>query len=336
MKRAGPILLVLLIVGAIAGRDSLLPRLGPWLAAIGFAPTPTVYLGYVEGETTLIAAPVAGRLAARDVARGESIRAGKTLFVIDTTQADAEIMRAEAQLREAEARLENFRTGRRSDEQDVVRAQRREAEAGLLLAESELTREIALVARGAATTARLDQARAAVAQLKARTESLAAQERVGELGGRDQEIAMAAAQLTQMQASLRQARARRDDLTPTAPHDAIVENTFFNVGEHVPAGAPIVALLSPGEVKLRFFVPEPHLAFVTPGGPVRFTCDGCAGEHHATISYVSPRPEFTPPVIYSESARSKLVYLVEATLAATETLRPGLPVRVERLDRGGQ
>ncbi|MBL8701411.1 MAG: HlyD family efflux transporter periplasmic adaptor subunit [Alphaproteobacteria bacterium] len=334
MKRVRLIALVLIAATAIASRGVWQPWIDARLAVLGFGPPSPVYLGYVEGETTLVAAPVAGRLTVRGVERGDSVRAGTTLFIVDTAQADAEIRRTEAAVHEAEARLANLLSGRRAAEQDVIRAQRKEVEAGLALAETELAREIALAARGAATTARLDQARAAAAQLRARSESLAAQERVGELGGRDQEIAMADAQVMQMQATLAQARARRDDLMPRAPQDALVENTFFNVGEHVPAGAPVVSLLAPDRVKLRFFVPEAHLALVAPGRSVRFACDSCPATLRATISYVSPRPEFTPPVIYSESARSKLVFLVEARLAAdVAALRPGLPVRVEPLDR---
>jgi HlyD family secretion protein len=67
------------------------------------------------------------------------------------------------------------------------------------------------------------------------------------------------------------------------------------------------------------------------GRPVSFTCDGCPADLTATIIYVSPRAEFTPPVIYSQTARTKLVFLIEArpqSVPAQVALAPGLPVTV--------
>ena len=119
---------------------------------------------------------------------------------------------------------------------------------------------------------------------------------------------------------------------PLAPEDALVENTFFNVGEWVPAGSPVVSLLPDHRVKLRFFVPEEEVARARTGREVSFTCDSCPAGLRATIIYVSPRAEYTPPVIYSQSARTKLVFLVEARPTNASTpLPPGLPVSVEPL-----
>ena len=302
----------------------------PVLAALGVASAKPHYLGYVEGETTLVAPPVAGRLVERPVNRGDRIARGQRLFVIDTTQATAEVARAEGALGEARARHENLLTGKRPEELEVTRAQRREVEAALVLAEQDLKRQSELVERGIATRQAFDQATSQVRQLRARAASLSAQERANELAGRHSEIVAAAALVEQGQASLDQARKRRDDLAPSAPEDALVENTFFNVGEWVGGGTPVVSLLPPSRVKLRFFVPEDDVAQARKGRPVAFSCDGCPSGLEATISYVAPRAEFTPPVIYSQSARSKLVFLIEARPDPTAAaLSPGLPVTVE-------
>jgi HlyD family secretion protein len=135
-----------------------------------------------------------------------------------------------------------------------------------------------------------------------------------------------------MQASLAQARVRLADLGPTAPVDALVENTFYDTGEYVQAGQPVVSLLSPEKIKLRFFVPESDIARARHGATIAYRCDGCAPDQHATIIYVAPRAEYTPPVIYSEAARQKLVFLVEAKpTGPAPALRPGLPVEVAPL-----
>jgi len=329
MKRAP-----LIAVAALAA--TLLVSYVVWgdrlLALAGIGTDDGRYLGYVEGETSLIAPPTAGRLIERPVDRGGRVKKGDRLFVIDPVAAKAEVARAEAMLAEARARHENMLTGKRQEEQDVTRAQRREVEAALVQAEADLKRQTELVARNITTHQAFEQADSQVRQLKSRAASLAAQERVGDLAARQSEIAAAAALIEQSHANLAQAKKRLEDLMPVAPEDALVENTFFNVGEWVPSGAPVVSLLPDFRVKLRFFVPEEDVARARAGREVAFTCDSCPAGLKATIIYVSPRAEYTPPVIYSQTARSKLVFLVEARpLAAGRPLPPGLPVSVEPL-----
>lgn len=107
-----------------------------------------------------------------------------------------------------------------------------------------------------------------------------------------------------------------------------MEDTFYNPGDWVPANAPVVALLPPGQVKLRFYVPGSVVGAIAPGDTVRFRCDGCPPGLTARIAFVSPRAEYTPPVIYSLQTRARLVYLVEARPDAPAGLHPGQPVDV--------
>ena len=301
-KRAIFIVLVVLLATGLVTRGYWQQ---PLLGLLGIEGDDGRYLGYVEGETSLIAPPVAGQLLERPVDRGGHVKKGDRLFVIDPTVARSEVARAEAALAETKARHENLLTGKRPEEQDVIRAQRREAEASLAMAELELKRQTELLPRGFTTRQAYDQAESQVNQLRARLASLAAQERVGDLSARQAEIAAAAALIVQNEANLAQARKRLADLMPVAPEDALVENTFFNVGEWVPAGTPVVSLLPASRVKLRFFVPEEDVSRARMGRKVSFTCDGCPPDLQATIIYVSPRAEFTPPVIYSQSARDQ-------------------------------
>lgn len=331
MKRAPFIVLAALITLLLATRDWWEE---PVFAALGFTSAQHRYLGYVEGETSLVAPPAAGRLVERPVNRGDRVRKGDKLFTIDQTLAHAEVTRAEASLAEARARYENLLTGKRPEELEVVRLQRREVEAALVLAEEELRRQTELLARNVTTRQAFDQASSQVRQLRARSASLAAQERANELAARTPEIQAAAALVEQSQANLVQSKKRLEDQMPSAPEDALVENTFYNVGEWVAAGSPVVSLLPPGRIKLRFFVPEEDTASAQPGRVVSFACDGCPSGLKATITYVSPRAEFTPPVIYSQTARSKLVFLVEARPdPAQAPLHPGMPINVAAFDR---
>ena len=314
---------------------------GPLALALGFGSERSRYLGYVEGETSLIAPPAAGRLVERPVERGDQVKKGQRLYVIDPVLAQAEVSRTEGALAESKARYENLLKGKRQEEKDVTTLQRRETEAALAMAEIELKRQTELVAKGYSTRKDYDQAESQARQLRSRAASLGAQERVNELAARPDEIAAAKAMVDQNQANLDQARKRLDDLMPVAPEDGLIENTFFNIGEWVPAGTPVVSLLPPHRVKLRFYVPEEDIASARMGQQVSFTCDSCATDLTARIIYISPRSEFTPPVIYSQTARTKLVFLIEARPEqgqgpAPVKLSPGMPVTVAPLPKMNQ
>ena len=109
-----------------------------------------------------------------------------------------------------------------------------------------------------------------------------------------------------------------------------MHDTFYSEGEWVAAGNPVVSLLPPGNLKLRFFVPETAVGGLKIGQAVRAACDGCNAAISAKITYISRQAEFTPPVIYSREQRSKLVFLVEAKpeLADAVRLKPGQPLDV--------
>ena len=133
----------------------------------------------------------------------------------------------------------------------------------------------------------------------------------------------------QARAALVRAERRLEEMAPKAPADALVEDTMALPGDFVAAGTPVVSLLPPDRVKLRFFVPETALAATQRGYIVTFKCDGCPAGLRARIVYVAPRSEYTPPVIYSVSSRAKLVYMVEAVpIDPPVPLKPGQPVDV--------
>lgn len=317
-----PIIIVALAVTAFLFRDRWLPQ----------PPGQFNYLGYVEGETTLVGAPQAGRLVSVDVEKGQEVKQGAVLFALDPAQLKAEVTRAEAAVTTAKATRDNLLTGKRPEEIEIIRAQIAQAEASLGLAQKELTRASTLASTGTAAQSRLDQAQEQVNLYEQRLIELKASEQVATLPARSPEIDAATSRVGEAEAQLAQAREKLGDLSPVAPADAKVDDVFFKTGEWVAAGQPVVSLLKPADVTLRFFVPETVLAGAQPGRSIRFRCDGCDGFKTAVISHVASQPEYTPPVIYSETARSKLVYLVEAKPDATDAqLRPGLPIEVEPL-----
>jgi HlyD family secretion protein len=172
----------------------------------------------------------------------------------------------------------------------------------------------------------IDAARAELREANARLS--AARETAS---ARRAQIAAARAQESQARGGEREVAIRVGQLAPPAPSAARVEEVFYRPGEWVAANQPVVSLLPDDRVKIRFFVPEQLVARYRPGTNVRFSCDGCGAGLTARISYVSPRPEFTPPVIFSRDSRDRMVFMVEARPALPAKLMPGLPVDVEPL-----
>jgi HlyD family secretion protein len=289
------------------------------------------WLGYVEAETLYIAAPVSGRLAARVVDRGTSVAAGGALFTLDPEGTDADAARAAAQLAAASAQAADLADPRqRAPELAAARASVARSAAQLVKARHDFDRIAALAQNGFASRAQLDAARAARDAASAELRAAEAQVAAGEMSaGRGAQQRAALAEVAGANAGLRAQRQRQREIAPVAPEAGVIEQTFYNPGEWVPANAPVVAVLPDARRKLRFFVPQDRIAALRVGSTIRFTCDGCGPGGSAKVSFIAPRAEFTPPVIYSENARSKLVFLVEAALpAGGKPLPPGLPVEV--------
>ncbi|MGL4542138.1 MAG: HlyD family secretion protein [Polymorphobacter sp.] len=312
---------VLLVVVAVAAG---------WAWSRRAAPATEGWLGYVEAESSFIAAPVAGSLATLDVARGDTVAAGARLFALDPQAASADTRRLQAGIALAEARRADLLKARqRPEEIAIVRANQAQARANIERAQHDHDRTAALNAKGFATNAQLDAARATLRSAQAVLAAAVAQERAGMLTGRADDIAAADALIASTRAELAVQKRRDREIAPLAVAAARVEQTFFNPGEWVPANAPVVSLIEPGRIKLRFFVPQDSVARLRPRARVQVSCDGCGAPFGATVRYIAPRAEFTPPVIYSERARGKLVFMVEAVPDGDPArLQPGLPVEV--------
>lgn len=138
----------------------------------------------------------------------------------------------------------------------------------------------------------------------------------------------AEAALRQAKANLEWAQTRLARRNAHSPGDGTIEQIYYRPGETVPAGRPVVALLPPGNLKIRFFAPQAVLPELKYGDVVGISCDGCDKGLTAKISFIARSAEFTPPVIYSMEERAKLVFLIEARPEHPEKFRVGQPVTV--------
>lgn len=320
MKQRLLVIGLLLAAAALIAALMLIPRLN----------RSHVLTGYVEGEALYLAAPVSGAVSQLYVQRGDRVKAGDRLFVVDPKQVAAQRQQAQAEVGAAEAQAQDARKGLRPVELAVYDANIAAAEARARDAQADMRRVEPLVRKGIHAPARLDDVRAALQTAEAQVTAAKRQRDAAALGAREGQVEAADSRVAQAQAGLSAADARLSDLAPVAPSDGRVEDVFFQKGEWSIANQPVLSLLPDDRIKLRFFVPEQTLSAYRIGRTVRFACDGCAEGLTARITFVSPRPEFTPPVIYSREARDRLVYLVEARPGAR--LNPGQPVDVTPLD----
>ena len=292
---------------------------------------PRVYQGYAEGEYVRVAAPFAGTLQQLAVSRGMQVKAGDSLFTLEQENEAAARREAEERLKAAEAQLADLRKAKRPTEIDAVRAQLAQAEAAFKLSQAQLRRVEDLVARNFVSRERLDEARTNHDRDGQRVAELRAQLATARLAARPDEIKAAESSVGAAKAALAQAEWRLAQKTVASTVSGVVQDTFFVAGEWVNASQPVVSLLPPHNIKIRFFVEEGHLGAVKTGQSLVVTCDGCAAPLRATVSFISPQAEFTPPVIYSRQERAKLVFLIEARLAPEDAvkLHPGQPVEVK-------
>jgi HlyD family secretion protein len=320
------VLAVLVVAGLVGG--------GSWLAWHGPVPDEG-YQGYVEGDLVQVAPEASGRIETLAVEAGSTVVAGQALFMLDATMETAQAAEAEARLQQARAQLENLQSAVQRPEQiAVLRAQQERAQAQRDFSRSELERQKTLFDRGYSAQARLDQAQAAYDRDNAALQEVLRQIDAGQIGGRGAEIRGAQATVEIMAATVAQAEARLAKRQVRAAAEATVQDVYFRPGEVVAAGQPVLALLPPGSRRIRFYVPEPKLSGIRMGQQVALACDSCPEGLVARVTFIARQAEFTPPVIFSDKERAKLVFRVEAQPAGADPLPVGLPVFVTLLAPG--
>lgn len=250
------------------------------------------WLGYGEGDYAMIGAPDAGWITSLAVERGQTVHRGDLLFTLDATSQQSSRDQAEANLEQARASLA-------------------QEEANLAYTTRELTRQNGLAQANAGTPSTRDQAENNAKQSRAH-------------------IAQLEGQIAQQEAALRGADYTLSQRRIVSETDGPVEDIYFRPGEYVPPSTSVVEVLPPANTYVRFFVPETQFSKVRLGQKVRITCDGCK-PMTGTITFIASQEEYTPPVIFSEGSREKLVFKLEARAPGGLPVHPGQPVEVRPL-----
>jgi HlyD family secretion protein len=252
----------------------------------------TVWLGYGEGDNAFIGAPQPGWITHLYVQRGQQVHRGDLLFTLDDTHERAARDQAAATLAQMKATLA-------------------QQQANLDYTRKQLSRQSGLARANAGTPTNLDLAQSNYRQSNA-------------------QIAQATSQIAQQQAALQSAEYALAQRRVMAQTDGRVQDIYYREGEYVAASIPVLSVLPPRNIYVRFFVPETQLGKVHIGERVRIRCDGCK-PIDATISFIAQQEEFTPPVIFSEANRGKLVFKLEARAPGGLKINPGQPVDVRPL-----
>jgi HlyD family secretion protein len=268
--------------------------------------TDSALAGYVEADYLYLAPQDGGVISILNVQEGDAVKASDVLFELDPERAT----HSAAQAKAAADRSAALAADKGALDQQII-----EAEAALALARQNFSRSNKLLKQGVVSKERYDSDLMNLRSSEARLDAAKAQKTASQ---QEWQSADAAARL---------AEKRLADHVTRAPADGVIERVYRRPGEVVGPGEPVLALLPPANLKLRFYAPETLLSSLAIGAPISFSCDGCPASE-ARISYIASEPQFTPPVIYSVDEREKLVFLVEARPAAPEGLRPGQPVTI--------
>jgi HlyD family secretion protein len=311
--------------------DQIHTLLAGFLAFFGFNnPDGQVFQGYGEGEYILVAPQIGGTIETLAVVRGQTLHKGDPLYTLEHGFEQATVNQAKAEAERDEATLIDLVKAKRQPELDQLVASREQAMAALQIADITNSRDQKQFTSRAISQATLDADKATLDQAHAKLAEAEAALATGRLStGRDDAIHAAQATVAASDAVLAAAQWKLDQKTLATPTDAFVFDTLYRAGEYVNAGQAVVSLLPASNIRARFFVPAPALPSIVRGTAVKIQETGDKTPIDAHITYISPQAEYSPPELYNQDNRSKLLYMIEATPdAEPERIHPGQPIDV--------
>jgi HlyD family secretion protein len=286
--------------------------------------------GYLEGDFVYVSSPLAGRLDTLAVEKGARVSKGAPLFGLEHAAETAALNQADQALQAAMAQFQDISKGSRPEEIAAMEARLGQSRAAADLAKLDLARQTDLFKSGAISASDYDRARLTHKGLAQSVDEDKARLETARLGGRSDAVLAANALVQGAQDAVAHAKWSVDQKSQAAPADALVYDTLYRQGEYVTAGSPVVTLLPPENIKVRFFVSEPDFGLIKAGDHVAVSVDGRPDPLDGRVTYLSPQPEYTPPVLYNQDNRSKLVFMIEAVFPdkVAADLHPGEPVDV--------
>lgn len=293
----------------------------------------STFQGYVEGEFVYVASPIAGRLDRLMVRRGQEVKIKTALFALEAQDELAAVRQSNQLVKVALSQLQDLKSGKRPAELEIVKAQIAQAIANEKKSAIQFQRDTEQFAAGGIPKSQLDNSRYLHEADLAKVNEMKSQLVSSKLPARRDLILAQTAQVAAANAALAQANWKLNQKSVFATRSGLVFDTLYREGEFVPAGTPVVQMLPPQNVKVRFFVPEAVLGKVKLNQRLKIHADGVKPDVDAIVTYISIQAEYTPPIIYSNETRSKLIFMVEAhpTVKNATLLHPGQPIEVTLL-----
>jgi len=292
--------------------------------------------GYIEGRFTYISSQMAGTLEDLVIQRGSQLKIGQKLAILESSPQLEAYNQAKADLEKAKSNLADLQKGKRPSEIAAIEDQQKQVIAQIVYADKTVKRYQHLVKTRYLQQSKLDEAISNYNNLNAQLAELNENLITAKLPARIDQVNEAKDQVAASLAALQQTQWRLKQKRLDSPINGRVFDTFYRIGETVPADSPILSALDPKNVYVIFFIPEPQLSTIKVGRKISFICDSCKHFTPATIYFISDKAEFTPPVIYSENTRQKLSYRVEAKLSIDDTkqFNPGQPITISLINVG--
>jgi HlyD family secretion protein len=294
------------------------------------------YQGYVEGENLYLSSPYSGRLIHSWVQRGAHVKKGQKLFKLDDNPQILMIKETVSSLNQAKQMFIDLSKPKRKPETEGILAQIAQTDAQITLAKLRYQRNQVLYAKHATDLDSVDAAKEHwLETIELKAQYLANLD-LAKLGARENQVNAQKAAMQSIMAKLKQNKWQLSQKTVYAPGNGIIFDTLYYQGEFVPEAKPVMVFLPPKHMRIEFFVPVTQLSFLHLNDRVQFSCDSCNknDQNEATISYISPTVEYSPPLIYSRENSDKLVFRVKALLKHPWRYHPGMPVVVTVTEHG--
>lgn len=289
---------------------------------------PTGLHGYAEGDFLNLAPEVPGRIETLNVSDGDRVEAGTALFGLESS-AERQAVEGARQLADAAAaRFDEAAAGGREPEIAAARDALSQARAEQERARENLVRMLALFERGVVPRAQLDDTEAQAATADARVAELRQRLSLVQLPAREQRLRALAAEADATRAEAARLEAILARRTIAAPSTGRVDRMLAFKGEMAGPNLPAVRFLPDGSVHALLFIPEPILAETGVGTRLLVSCDACPPDLSALVTTMSDEAEFTPPVIYSDEVRARLVYRAEARFEGEDVPPAGTPLKM--------
>jgi HlyD family secretion protein len=288
------------------------------------------YQGYAEGEYVNISSTQSGKLEKLFIKRGETISKDSNLFLLDHANESLALEQATSELSIAKATLDDYKKGARNEEIQVLEAQLSQAKANAENANLQLSQNTHLYTSNAVSKVEFDNSTALSKSTAAKVKELQNTLSVAKLSKRSDQILAQENRISQAKATVDLAQWRVDEKALKSPDNALVFDTLYREGEFVPTGGIIARLLPPENIKIRFFVPQAIAETLKNNQNITIVSRADQKKIPAHITYISTEAEYTPPIIYSNETKDKLVYMIEAYPESkyAPLLHPGQPVEV--------